>query len=97
MNIRERKKVDVICQHNADGTIIPIKIRLMTEDGEYQTYGIKGYRLLKGDNKQYSAPEFPFLPPGNTFYECRILTLDKMRTIVLYYHRESGTWTLCIP
>ena len=35
---------DVICQHKTDGTIIPLKIRITDEDGEYQVYNIKSYK-----------------------------------------------------
>ena len=39
--IRERdNRIDVICQHNRDRTIMPIKIRLTDEYGELQTYMI---------------------------------------------------------
>ena len=27
-------EVDVICQHKADGSIIPLRLRFMNEDGE---------------------------------------------------------------
>ena len=37
-------EVDVICSHNADGTIVPLRLRFMNEDGEYETYTIKGCR-----------------------------------------------------
>ena len=41
-------KVDVICEHKADGNIIPMRFRLMNDDGVYEAYTIKkkGGRLL---------------------------------------------------
>ena len=30
-------KIDVICEHKHDGTIIPIKFRLMNEDGLWES------------------------------------------------------------
>ncbi|MBR1508952.1 MAG: hypothetical protein IJ619_13220 [Eubacterium sp.] len=30
--------VDVICQHNKDGSMIPMRVRLTDEDGAVQTY-----------------------------------------------------------
>ena len=39
-----QKSLDVICQFKKDGTIIPLKIRLQDEDGEYQSYMVKSYR-----------------------------------------------------
>ena len=44
MDMRMGKAVDVICQHSADGTIIPIRVRVKDEDGEYHAYTIKGYK-----------------------------------------------------
>ena len=31
-------KVDVICEHKSDGTVIPLRFRLMNEDGAYEAY-----------------------------------------------------------
>ena len=39
-----QKSIDVICQHKQDGNIIPLKIRLQDEDGEYQAFVVKSYR-----------------------------------------------------
>ncbi len=46
----EPNYVDVICQFKKDGSIVPIKFRVLTEDGEYQefTVEIKGYRFFTG-------------------------------------------------
>ena len=31
-----QQKIDMICQHKSDGTIIPIKFRMVDDDGLYQ-------------------------------------------------------------
>ena len=36
--------VDVICQHSRDGSLIPIRVRVVDEEGEFQSYTIKGYK-----------------------------------------------------
>ena len=33
----DQQLVDVICQHNKDGSMIPIRVRLTDEDGAVQT------------------------------------------------------------
>ena len=38
--------IDAICQYNKDGTIIPIKIRIQDENGEYQIYTILSSRII---------------------------------------------------
>ncbi|WP_026658191.1 hypothetical protein [Butyrivibrio sp. AC2005] len=40
-------EVDVICQHKADGSIIPMRIRFMNEDGQYETYTVRGFREVE--------------------------------------------------
>ena len=39
-------KVDVICEYKADGKVIPMRFRLINEDGVYEAYTIKGYRQI---------------------------------------------------
>ena len=48
--------VDVICQHKYNGEIIPIRFRLMNEDGEYENYTIKGYRNISHPGP-YTTPD----------------------------------------
>ena len=40
----DNKNIDMICRHMADGTIIPLKIRLLDDDGAYQEYKIRAYK-----------------------------------------------------
>ena len=40
----ENSKIDLICQHCMDGSIIPIKFRVQDEDGVLQECYIKGYK-----------------------------------------------------
>ena len=42
----DQQLVDVICQHNKDGSMIPMRVRLTDEDGAVQTYTIKNYEDL---------------------------------------------------
>ena len=44
---------DVICQHKIDGSIIPLKIRILDEDGEYQVYNIRSYKDVS-NHKAYT-------------------------------------------
>jgi len=36
----KRQPIDVICQHNKDGEIIPMRLRLCDDDGDNQTNNI---------------------------------------------------------
>ena len=54
----KREPIDVICQHSQDGTIVPLKIRVRDDDGEYQAYMIQGFRrqdVVKGSG-EYGLP-----------------------------------------
>ena len=42
---KTQQKIDMICQHKADVTIIPIKFRMVDDDGLFQEYKIKAYRV----------------------------------------------------
>lgn len=87
------KKIDVICQHAASGEVIPIKIRMVDDDGEWQIYKIKAYKIL-------SCPGMVHLPNnvGTTMniwsFECQIVIFDRIRTIRLCYNLYEGVWKL---
>ncbi len=40
-------KVDVICEHKSDGSVIPLRFQIVDEDGVYQRFTVKGYKLMK--------------------------------------------------
>lgn len=82
---------DVICQHCKDGLIIPLKIRITDEDGECQTYQIRGYKIL-------SHPGEIKLPNGiasisnRWSFECKIIIWGMERRIKLFYDSSNGIW-----
>lgn len=79
--------LDVICQHNHDGTMIPLKIRLIDEDGEYQSYLVKSYRCTTPDYTQahnYSIRTF----------EVVINAFGRDRTINISYSYREAIWRL---
>ena len=38
--------VDVICQHKSNGEVIPLRFRLMNEDGQYESYAVITFILM---------------------------------------------------
>ena len=89
----ENKAVDVICQHTKEGKLIPLKIRLTDEDGEYQTYNVKEYK----DYSQKGAYRIPEgLMATNTIYpyELKILCFGTLRRIRVFYNCSSCVWYL---
>lgn len=84
---------DVICQHNRDGRIIPLKIRLRDDDGEYQTYLIQAYKDLT-TYSSYNTPD-----KSNVFnhiwrFECKINVFNNIRIIKLSYNALENTWRI---
>ena len=86
-------KVDVICEHKSDGTVIPLRFRLVNEDGAYEAYTIKGYReiLKKGC---YTTPDGVTVSSRDKIFECRVLILDIYRTVRLYFNTATCDWKL---
>ena len=88
--------VDVICQHKANGEIIPLRFRLMNEDGQYENYTIKGYRSLSHKGA-YTTPDGIFVSGTTTMiYECVVVILDYKKKVRLYFETRTCKWTIAI-
>jgi len=95
----EPNYVDVICQFKKDGSIVPIKFRVLTEDGEYQEFNVKGYRRVFDDFSANHIPvkkRYPFISTVNQCFECRIESFGRQRSVWLYYHTQKARWALYI-
>lgn len=73
----ENNKIDFICQHSMDGSIIPMRIRLRDEDGELQEYTIKGYR----DKSEHNMKIF----------ECKIIVFNTAKLVTIFCSSD-GIW-----
>ncbi|WP_026659783.1 hypothetical protein [Butyrivibrio sp. AC2005] len=89
-------EVDVICEHKADGSIIPLRLRFMNEDGEYQTFTIKGFR--EAEKKGAHTTEDGIYVADSAFiFECLIIAAGMKRVIRIYYDpRINSKWRLAI-
>ena len=89
-------EVDVICKHKADGSIIPMRMRFMNEDGEYTVFTIKGYR--ESEKKGTHTTEDGIYVGDSTFiFECLIIVMGTKRIVRLYYDpRTNAKWRLAI-
>ena len=88
-------KVDVICEHKADGSLIPMRFRLMNDDGVYEAYTIKGYRQLF-HKETYTTPDGVYVCSKDRVFECRVLILDIYRTVRLYFNIDRCSWKIAI-
>ena len=82
--------VDVICQHNKDGTIIPLRIRLQDEEKVYQTYTIQAYRELSLESTR--LPSEVMVTTNILRYDCKILVFGREKRIVLHYNKSQVRW-----
>lgn len=88
-------KVDVICEYKADGSIIPMRFRLMNDDGVFEAYTIKGYRQLFRKDV-YTTPDGVTVCSRDRVYECRVVILDMYRTVRLYFNCDKNSWKIAI-
>ena len=85
--------VDVICQNSKDGTIIPLKIRLVDEDGAVQVYAVKRYKDLSYNGTR-TMPDGVYVTHNSVVFECHILILGRYRLIRLYFDPKELIWTM---
>jgi len=90
-------KIDVICEHKHDGTTIPIKFRLMNEDGIWEAYTIKSYKP-NTNNSTHTTKDGIYVNATTEIYECKVVIFGLER-IVRLYHSPKGAlveWQLAI-
>ncbi len=86
-------KVDVICEHKSDGSIIPLRFQILDEDGAYQRFNIKGYKLNEVDGA-YTTKDCLYVSRGTNIYECKIDVLGYKKFVRLYYFVDRSQWKL---
>lgn len=88
-------KVDVICEHKSDVSIIPMRFRIINEDGVYEAYTIKGYRQLY-QKEAHTTPDGIYVYNKDLVFECKVLILDMYRTVRLYFNKDKISWKIAI-
>lgn len=87
-------EADVICEHQFDATIIPIRFKIKNEDGSYQTYTIKGYRPVPKKGA-YTTKDGVFVANQTEVFECKIEIFGMSKIVRLYYEpKKDGKWFL---
>lgn len=95
MSTDDNKNIDMICQHKADGTIIPMKIRMIDDDGAYQEYKIKAYKDLTYRGSVFEMPDVGKVHSQGIYpFECKIEIFGHERVISLFYNSYEHTWKL---
>lgn len=91
--VTDKQYIDVICQHKADRSIIPIKIRLRDEDGEFQTFVIKSYKVLCSPRDQGASGGIPSTSHTWKFL-CKIACFGMEKSIRLFYNSYDNYWKI---
>ena len=87
------RPVDVICIHERDGGITPIRFRLTDDEGILRAYGIKECRKMP-INGAYTTADGVYVTQQDVIFLCRIMIRDTMRNIRLYYTPQTGRWQM---
>ena len=87
------KPVDVICQHSRDGGIIPLRVRVRDEEGEFQTYRIQAYKDLSHRGTREN-PDGVFVTDNTFVFECAITVFGLRKVIRLYYEPNNNVWKM---
>ncbi len=92
--MNRRFPVDVILQHNIDGTIIPIKLRFTSEEGDRQEYIVRGYRDLKGESR--TMPDGVTVSGEDLVYQCKLIVNNQQRMIYLHRKPDGSSWFMTV-
>lgn len=87
------QRVDVICQHSCDGSIIPMRVRVKDDDGVYQVYRIKAYKDT-GKNGSYTLPNGIPATSHTWQFECKIVVFSVEKRIRLFYNAYENFWKM---
>ena len=85
-----QKPVDVICQHCADGSIIPIKIRVQDDEQVYNVYNIKSYTAITSD--KIMLPSEVMITTDLMRYDSKIEVFGIQNRIVIHYSKSRVKW-----
>ncbi len=86
-------KVDVIAEFKHDGSIIPMRLRIMNEDGEYEAFTIKAYKEVQ-NNGTHTTEDGIFICSDDIVFHCKIVTQNTEKVVRLYFHPKNNSWVL---
>ena len=86
---------DVICEIKSDGDVIPMRFRILNDEGIYEDYTIRGYRrALRKD--AYTTQDGLTVCNKDKVFECRIISDGNYRTVRLYFNKDNLKWRIGI-
>lgn len=95
MSENTSKNIDMICQHNTDGSIIPLRIRMEDDDGMMQEYKVRAYKDLSYRGNMFDMPDVSRIHTSGIYpFDVRIESFGCERTLRLFYNSYEHTWKL---
>ncbi len=95
MAVSITKNIDMICQHNSDGSIIPLKIRMEDDDGMMQEYKVRAYKDLRYKGSTFDMPDVSRIHTSGIYpFDVKIESFGSERTLKLFYNSYEHTWKL---
>ena len=86
-------ETDVICLHTRDGKVVPIRIRVLDEDGQYQAYTIKEYRDISHQGARIMT-DGVCVSNNTLIFDCKINVFGSDRFVRLYNFPPDQVWKL---
>ena len=87
------RAIDVICNFTKEGEIIPLRIRVIDEDGMPQVFTIKEYKDCSHHGAR-TMPDGVYVDDRTLIFECRIVVFDRLRMIRLYLEPDQLIWRM---
>ncbi len=87
------KAIDVICHCTTEGDIIPIRIRIRDDEGQYQAYAIKAYKQLSHKG-QFTMPNGMIATSTIIPYDVKIIVFGQERLLHIFYNLHDRIWRL---
>ena len=88
--------VDAICEHRTDATTVPMRFRLMNDEGVYESYSISAYKPVP-THGCYTSSDSVYVCDSTQIFECRVTIFGLQRTVRLYYEPKSNnSWKLAV-
>ena len=73
--------IEVISKCTVDGKLIPIKIKVQDEDGEFQSFMVKGYRSIVCN-------------VSHRCFDCKVEIFGQERIIRIFYNSTDYQWRI---
>ena len=92
--MRNSDAIDVICQHNRDGSIIPIKIRVQDDENMNNVYTIKSYTEVSME--KVMLPNEAVVTSDILRYDCEIVVFGTVKKVRLHYNKSRVKWYIYV-